>query len=352
MRVEAWLAWARHPCTGYRVPANFSFAVVAGTIAGMESIDVERRREAWSTYWEAGGLHSCIGRLVEDREGAIGRFWRACFAGLRDGDRMLDLATGNGALLKFMRDDVARDVRVDAVDLADVAPQWLSPDATTGITFHRRVRMEALPFADATFDLVVSQFGLEYAQWPQALDEAARVCGNRGRLAFVLHHADSLVVRIGRHEQAHQRFLLAADGLLAVAADLLPHLARVQAGGAPDVAAEQAREAYNAAMRRVAERIGGSEAPDLLGEARDRVHAILGGRFGADPEHRRDQLAAYAQALADASLRTRELLECGLDEGRVLGLVEALRARLPDREVHCRVLAQDLGIVAWGVTAD
>lgn len=314
-------------------------------------VDLERRREAWSSYWATGGLHSCIGSLVDDRDGAIGRFWSGCFAGLCDGDRVLDLATGNGALPKLLLESTRRDVRVDAVDLAEPRPAWLAGGTTTALSFHPNVRMEALPFPDAAFDLVVSQFGLEYAQWPAALDEAARVCAERGRVAFVLHHADSVMVRMGRIEQAHQDFLLADGGLLAVAGDLLPHVARISAGAAPDMAANLARQAYNEAMRRVGERISGGGTPDLLVEAREQVHAIVGGRHGVDPASRLPMLEAYARAFADASVRTRELLACALDQAQAEGLVDALRARLPGRVVECHCLEQDGGVVAWGVTA-
>lgn len=314
-------------------------------------IDIERRRGAWSSYWAAGALHSCIGSLVEDQDGGIGRFWRACFAGLGDGDRVLDLGTGNGALPKLLLESTACSIRVDAVDLADPRPDWLASTPHPTVTFHPGVSMEALPFPAATFDLVVSQFGLEYAQWPDALDEAARVCRSDAGLALVLHHADSLVVRMGRVEQAHQQLLLADDGLVAVAIDLLPHLVRISEGAKPDASADRARQAYNDAMALIAERISGSDVPDLLIQARQQVHSILGGRFGNDPAGRRALLDDYAQALADASVRTQELLACALDEARAGELAEALRARLPGRVINRQPLKHGTDVVAWGINA-
>lgn len=331
---------------------GFSFAGPAVTIGLMEATDTERRREAWSSYWAAGGLHSCIGRLVDDREGAIGRFWRRCFASLRSDDRVLDLATGNGALPKLLRDTAGCRLRVDAVDLADVSPRWRAPDADDGIVFHSRVRMEELPFADGAFDLVVSQFGLEYARWPEALEEAARVCRAGSRLAFVMHHADSLIVRMGRIEQAHQEFLLASGGLLEVAAGFIPHLARVQAGAVPDDRANRARFAYNEAMRQIAERIHAEGSAQLLVEAREQVHGIVGGRFGGDAAHRSMLLTAYTRALADAAVRTRELLACALDRPRADVLAESMRSRRPGGAVEAMPLVQDEDIVAWGITVD
>lgn len=316
----------------------------------MEAIDIQRRRHAWSSYWAAGGLHSCIGGFVEDPDGAIAGFWQECFAGLRDDDRVLDLGTGNGALPRFLRDHVPHRLRVDAIDLADLAPGWRAANAEDGITFHSGVRMEELPFHNGAFDLVVSQFGLEYARWPDALDEALRVRAATGRLAFVMHHAGSLVIRLGRAEVLQQDLLLADGGLLDVAEAFLPHLARVQSGVPPDDSANRARFAYNEVMTRIGGCIEEDRTMHLLMEARERVHGIVGGRFAADVGLRRAQLAAYRQAVADASIRSRELLACGLDNARATALAESLRSGKCADEVRLRLLRQGKDIVAWGLT--
>lgn len=316
----------------------------------MDKNDIERRRAAWSSYWASGDLNSCLGSFVDDPQGAIGRFWESCFAGLEAGHRVLDLATGNGALVKLIHGHTRSNLQIDAVDLATVAPRWLVLANTAGVTFHSGVRMEALPFADAGYDLVVSQFGLEYAQWPRALEEAIRVCRPGGRMAFVLHHAESVVMRMGRTEQAHQRQLVSGHGLLTAARTLLPHLIRIQAGAQPGPDAERARAAYNHAIRLLADCISASETPDLLLEARDQVHGIVAGRHAEDASSRSAQLEAYAQALTDATLRTQELLECGLDRTRLGELVELLQTRCVGRHVSAMPLVQAEGVIAWGVS--
>lgn len=313
--------------------------------------DLERRRQAWSSYWAAGGLHSCIGKLVDDPEGAIGRFWRGQFAQLRSGQRVLDLATGNGAVPKLLLESSVDGVHVDAVDLAALKPTWLSPQAHPVITFHPGVAMEALPFQAGQFDLVVSQFGLEYARWPAALEEMARVCRDEGRVALVMHHADSVIVRMAHTEQAQQAALLADDGLVAAAIALLPYLVKVAAGERPGASANQARGAYNEAMRQIAERIEHEPAVDLLVEARQHIHSILGGHYVAEPQSRHLMLLEYQKALVDASLRTHELISCALDEERVDALLVALEQRLPGRRLESVHLHEAHGIVAWGVTA-
>ena len=105
-------------------------------------------------------------------------------------------------------------VDVDAVDLAQVAPAWYTPADYPRIRFHSGVRMESLPFPDGHFTLIVSQFGFEYAQREPALRECLRVLAPGGRLAFVMHHAGSVLAKVGRSELAIHERLLEAGGLL------------------------------------------------------------------------------------------------------------------------------------------
>jgi ubiquinone/menaquinone biosynthesis C-methylase UbiE len=312
--------------------------------------DIDRRRQAWSAYWASGPVHSCLCKAMDDPGGEIVDFWRKACSGLPAPTRGLDLGTGNGALAKLLLELHEGDIHVDAVDLAELHPQWGPGEGRGTVSFHPGVGMESLPFPSGAFDLVVSQFGLEYARWPQALDEAARVCNSSGRAAFVMHHAGSLVMRIGRAEHDHQRFLMAVGGVIDAATALLPHLVRISMGISPDAAAEQARHRYNEAMRHLGERISSHEAVDLLVEVREQVHAIVGGRDGTAPAARAGVLERYVEALRYAQLRTSELLACALDESRLVGLAEALRARFPGRDVVARPLLHGGEVVAWGIT--
>ena len=150
--------------------------------------DDDTRRQAWSAYWAQGALHSCTGSFDARYSGAIGDFWDTFFADLAQEERVLDLATGNGALPQRLweREGTTEGLRIDAVDLAALAPPWYRPDVHRGITFRSGVAMEALPYPDGTFDRVTSQFGLEYARRPEALSECVRVSRPGGSLAFVL----------------------------------------------------------------------------------------------------------------------------------------------------------------------
>ena len=312
------------------------------------------RRQAWSSYWAGGALHSCAGSYTGNYAGAIGDFWQARFECLRAGSRVLDLATGNGALPLLLqeRKGVAGGIRIDAVDLAEVAPSWLQPSRHPGITFHAGVAMEDLPFVDRSFDLVVSQFGLEYARWPEALHEILRVGKPEGSKAFVMHHADSVLVQVGKAELANQRLLLQADGLLDAAGAIIPWMARAR-GGVIDMRdnaeALACRQRYNLAMNRLAEEIEASPAPDLLIEGRDWAHGLVSGANGVDPDRQLPLLADYREAMRAAALRTSEMVEHALDQAQVDGLLEVFREHGAGHDATCLPLSQKEGILGWGI---
>lgn len=319
----------------------------------MQTHDETARQAAWSAYWAAGQLHSCVGTFDEGYGGAIGTFWQEVARSAAPG-RTLDLATGNGAIPRLLLALAAGDarLRIEAVDLAGIAPAWHDPATTPTLRFHAGVAMEALPFPDAGFDLVTSQFGFEYARRDAALAEVLRVLAPGGRIAFVMHHADSVLVRVAREEAAHEARLLAGDGLLAAAAAVLPWFARARAGedltGRAD--AESARRAYNAAVAGLAEAAQASSAPDLLLEARAQVHRLLQ-QAGPDPASSLARLAAYRDAIRAAGLRTAELVAHALDEATARALADAIAAARSGHAVTVRPLVQAEGLLGWGLLA-
>ena len=319
----------------------------------MTSIDQDARRAAWSSYWAAGGLHSCIGSFAGNYAGAIGAFWRDRAAALPDGARVLDLATGNGALpLLFREQSGPRTLRIDAVDLAQVAPRWHRADEHADIRFHSGVAMEQLPFPDASFDLVASPFGFEYARRDPARAEALRVASPDATIALVMHNRDGVRVAFARGELAGQALLAAPGGLLDAAAAVIPWFAAARAGR--DLRhvddANRARAAYNTAMQALAAAAATARTPDLLIEARDHVQRMLAST-GPDPAPALAALATFRAALAQGALRSAELIEHALAPADADALVAAIRTARPHHDVRCEPLAQQEGVLAWALLA-
>ncbi|MEJ6677706.1 class I SAM-dependent methyltransferase, partial [Parasphingorhabdus sp.] len=78
---------------------------------------------------------------------------------------MLDLATGDGAVLKMIRRH-RPDLRLVGIDASPTLPA-----APKGIKLKPGISMKQLSFKSESFDAITSRFGFEYAGNKQSVDE-------------------------------------------------------------------------------------------------------------------------------------------------------------------------------------
>ncbi|KGQ20319.1 Transcriptional regulator, ArsR family [Lysobacter dokdonensis DS-58] len=128
-----------------------------------------------------------------ERHYSPGRTWealaRTALPLLSPGD-VLDIASGDGVLAELLAPHARKYVCIDAsARVVAAASERLKPYPNVEV---REGDMHALPFADASFDLVVLMHALTYAAKPaQAVAEGARVLRRGGRL---------LLSSLARHE--------------------------------------------------------------------------------------------------------------------------------------------------------
>lgn len=125
-------------------------------------------------------------------------------ADLRAGERVLDVAAGNGnATLAAAR----RWCEVTSTDyvpaLLERGRERAAAERLHGIDF-READAEALPFDDATFDAVLSTFGCMFApNPPRVAAELLRVCRPGGRIALANWTPDGFIGQVfktvGKH---------------------------------------------------------------------------------------------------------------------------------------------------------
>ena len=297
------------------------------------SASPDPRAGAWSRYWATGAAHSCPGSFDERLGGAIADFWLQACAGLDSGDRMLEVGAGNGAVSRLVAERGGTPPWIEAVDLADVQPAWLHrlpPAVRERVRFHARTAMERLPFEAGTFKLVASQYAVEYADREAACAEIARCSKPDARLAMVLHHAESEILRTAREERGHIGWLLAPTGLFGTLRALIPDLQRAATPEGlsalrADAAAEARRQRFNALQHELAVRSESAGAADILGEAAETAGQIAAAVARAGAEAAQQGCTTYETALRDADLRLGHLLESALDEPGIQGLAQQLR---------------------------
>ena len=163
--------------------------------------------DPWTGYWTQGG-RGCLPEGGSRLTPILGRVWQEFGARLRPGARILDLATGGGAVLRALSGCGKRFTLIGV----DSAPDL--PAAPPGIRLKAGVAMERLPHPAAHFGGITSQFGVEYGDTAAIAAELARVMKPNGALRFVLHHRDGAIVRHNRGRHAALGWALDESGLL------------------------------------------------------------------------------------------------------------------------------------------
>jgi ubiquinone/menaquinone biosynthesis C-methylase UbiE len=104
-------------------------------------------------------------------------------AALRPGQRVLDVACGTGVVARLAAERVGPTGGVDGIDL-NAGMLAVARSLAAPVQSHHGSALE-LPFADAAFDVVLCQLGLQFfPDRPLALREMRRVLAAGGRLAL------------------------------------------------------------------------------------------------------------------------------------------------------------------------
>jgi len=152
----------------------------------------------WDAYWRnarSAAAHKDGGPQDEVLERYWLQFFKQITPLLQTRPRMLDIACGNGAVLRFALATFPNKDDNSGMQIygLDASPEALAEmrKRSPGV-FGTAANAASLPFQTGAFDLVTSQFGVEYAG-PAALLEAARVVRRGGIIAAILHLRDGAI---------------------------------------------------------------------------------------------------------------------------------------------------------------
>ncbi|MGY0216525.1 class I SAM-dependent methyltransferase [Endozoicomonadaceae bacterium StTr2] len=163
--------------------------------------------DQWAEYWSQGHLTTFGGPEFEDGyQGNIKSFWLQQLPGLDDGASIVDLGSGNGALpLLFAREleDGPRKISIVGIDNAAIAPsdefkKYRKRDAQVKVRFKAETPMEDTRLKKNSTDLVVSHYGFEYGDPEKVVREIQRILKPAGKVAMIVHHEGSYIVRKAR----------------------------------------------------------------------------------------------------------------------------------------------------------
>lgn len=141
----------------------------------------------WDTYWQGTQDADAYASRGASHP-TITSFWRDTLSQIlapTSNARILDIATGSGAvvenLFRHSRDPHPDITCVDISEAAIDSVRRRYPEIT-GVVADAL----SMPLETSAYDLVTSQFGIEYAGL-EALDEAARLIAPGGALAVLMH---------------------------------------------------------------------------------------------------------------------------------------------------------------------
>lgn len=173
----------------------------------------------WSRYWARGRLTSLPQDFSANYDGEVAAFWRRQFDSLNPGAKLLDVCTGNGALALLAAawsHEYSRAFSITGLDAARIdseAVRQAHPEVVSrigDIRFIDETPFEQSGLPTGSFDLVMSQYGIEYCDWQAAAASSEKLLRPGGQLVFVSHAPDSALVETMQRESSEFAVL---DGL-------------------------------------------------------------------------------------------------------------------------------------------
>lgn len=175
----------------------------------------------WNSYWNNTKTLNSFAESHQQQgySGDIALFWHGIFEPLADNSTILDIATGNGGLA-VLAQKYNSSFNLIATDAADIQPLVLFSalddcyNALQQIQFIGKMPTEHLALSNNSIDLVISQFGFEYAPLITALEQIKRVLKHDGRFIALVHNRDSFITHDCLDGVAVLKQLLIEGGLV------------------------------------------------------------------------------------------------------------------------------------------
>ena len=312
----------------------------------------------WSSFWRQGFITTFGASQPNNYDGVVREFWREKFIDLPTGARILDIATGNGAIATMaaeVGDQRQKDFFIAATDLAAINSTIVGDTEAArlrdSICFHSHTPCEEQPFEDDSFDLVSSQFGFEYSNVELTLREVRRVLmPPAGRFIAISHHANSALIEAAKVELDIYQYALEELDLFGILRAYFGALGNLS-GSPKKVAkamkrAEPLSQSVNSGVETFRQRHPEDEC------SREIVSAISYLARGARQSTQAERLAAVDAAANDfrfAQARLQDMIAAALNQEQIDSLGLTARAAGFESVFCLRLFGEDRGLVGWQI---
>ncbi len=152
--------------------------------------------EQWSHYWSSGSITSLPQDFRENYDGEILNFWHKEFSAQVNNASILDVCTGNGAIAIMAQEYSIKNQKsfdINAIDGSEINldaiiksfPRFKS--VIDKITFKSHVMLEDMELDQNKFDLITSQYGIEYSDWPKSAHVIYKHLKVGGHFSMITH---------------------------------------------------------------------------------------------------------------------------------------------------------------------
>ena len=186
----------------------------------------------WTQYWSQGNLTTFSGVFEDGYEGEVKEFWWRVFTNFSKKDRVLDLGTGNGALLRLLSDFAAEsDINFNAIgiDFANIARLRDVKFSNLKTVIHSETSMENTGLISNSVDHVISQYALEYSKLTKSVPEIIRIMKKHSTLSAIMHSSDSKLIIEGNQYIEQIEYCMKLN-LTQVVIELIPIITRIKSG--------------------------------------------------------------------------------------------------------------------------
>ena len=300
----------------------------------------------WDAYWQNTRLNTTGRQEGGPRDAELDRFWTEFFAEQITSQpvRLLDIACGLGPVLRHALAKTGSQesttnslvIGLDASTAALVETRSRSPGSVYVAASGAR-----LPFTDAQFDLVTSQFGIEYAG-TEAFQEMCRVLVPGGTFSAILHLHEGRIYRESRiNLDAANAFL--DSGLLSGLAGIFNAAIALHQSGTDTRkfrAADQSFAASVMSSEAVIRQWGKGAADGLLFSVYNDVGHIYSRFKHYEPREVLEWITLVTGELQSYAGRMASMLTAALDQSALNNLL----TRLSENQLH--VISQ--GVIRLG----
>ncbi len=308
--------------------------------------EFDTRIDAWDRYWKGGHGDTCF---HQGDVFSLQKDWMAFFAALPKSARILDLATGNGAL-PLMAATVSREeglgFSITGVDFATPSPELVSDvDASLldGISFVSSTPLETMEFDEASFDAVTSQFGFEYSDTRRSIPRIAKLMAPGCKLRFLIHSHGGSVFRSTEQRCGRIKQLLAKDQVF----DICRRLARFNPRDPASLAkAQKLERRFHAKLKSLRAKATDLPPDDVSIYAMNYVEQLVQSRSYAPPDEWRKALSDLSDELNDYVIRLNGMLRAAQKDAEMKRLVASFEAAGLE-DVSYQPALQDQNDVGW-----